>query len=112
MTLDAIPHVDLLFTDIVMPGMDGRKLAEEALKRHPSLKILFTTGYAPNSVVHNGTLDYGEDLIGKPYTIAQLANKIRDVLDRPRSAAKGAAVRSLTPEAGAAAGRELNLWKH
>ena len=112
LTLDAIPHVDLLFTDIVMPGMDGRKLAEEALKRHPSLKILFTTGYAPNSVVHNGTLDYGEDLIGKPYTIDQLANKIRDVLDRPRSAAKGAAVRSLTPEAGAAAGRELNLWKH
>lgn len=85
--LDEIPHVDLLFTDIVMPGMDGRKLAEEALKRQPGLKILFTTGYAPNSVVHNGTLDYGEDLIGKPYSIDQLASKIRDVLDRPRTMA-------------------------
>ena len=81
--LDATPHIDLLFTDIVMPGMDGRKLAEEALKRHPELKVLFTTGYAPNSVVHNGILDYGEDLIGKPYSIDQLASKIRDVLDRP-----------------------------
>jgi len=80
--LGAVPHVDLLFTDIVMPGMDGRKLAEEALKRHPDLKVLFTTGFAPNSVVHNGTLDYGEDLIGKPYSIDQLASKIRDVLDR------------------------------
>ncbi len=82
--LDAVPHIDLLFTDIVMPEMDGRKLAEEALKRHPDLKVLFTTGYAPNAVVHNGTLDYGEDLIGKPYSIEQLASKIRDVLDRPR----------------------------
>ena len=88
--LDASPHIDLLFTDIVMPGMDGRKLAEEALRRLPDLKVLFTTGYAPNSVVHNGTLDYGEDLIGKPYSIDQLANKIRDVLDRPREIASAA----------------------
>jgi nitrogen-specific signal transduction histidine kinase/CheY-like chemotaxis protein len=88
--LDASPHIDLLFTDIVMPGMDGRKLAEEALRRRPDLKVLFTTGYAPNSVVHNGTLDYGEDLIGKPYSIDQLANKIRDVLDRPREIASAA----------------------
>ena len=82
--LKAVPNVDLLFTDIVMPGMDGRMLVEEALKHNPDLKVLFTTGYAPNSVVHNGTLDYGEDLIGKPYSIDQLASKIRDVLDRPR----------------------------
>ena len=82
--LDANPLVDLLFTDIVMPGMDGRKLAERAMKDHPDLKVLFTTGYAPNSVVHNGTLDYGEDLISKPYSIDQLACKVRDVLDRAK----------------------------
>lgn len=83
---------DLLLTDIVMPGMDGRKLAEEALKRRPEIKVLFTTGYAPNSVVHNGALDYGEDLISKPYSIEQLASKIRDVLDRPRTITSTAAV--------------------
>jgi len=92
LTLEAVAHIDLLFTDIVMPGMDGRKLAEEALKRRPEIKVLFTTGYAPNSVVHNGALDYGEDLISKPYSIEQLASKIRDVLDRPRTITSTAAV--------------------
>ena len=105
MQLHAVPHVDLLFTDIVMPGMDGRKLAEEALKRHPDLKVLFTTGYAPNSVVHNGTLDYGEDLIGKPYSIDQLAAKIRDVLDRPLM------VSSVAPKDGAS-GAKPKVWTH
>ncbi len=80
--LDAHPEVTLLFTDIVMPGMNGRKLADEALKRRSGLRVLFTTGYTRNAVVHNGVLDPGVDLLGKPYSVEQLAAKVRDILDR------------------------------
>ncbi len=75
--------VDLLFTDIVMPDLNGRDLARQAIKLQPGLKVLFTTGYAPNAVVHNATLEPGEDLIGKPFQIEQLGGKVREVLDRP-----------------------------
>jgi CheY-like chemotaxis protein len=71
----------LLFTDIVMPGMDGRKLADEALRRRPGLKVLFTTGFTRNAVVHNGVLDHGVDFLAKPFTVDQLAAKVRQVLD-------------------------------
>ncbi len=54
--LEVTPHVDLLFTDIVMPDMDGRELAAEATRRDPELKVLYTSGYLPNAVVHNATL--------------------------------------------------------
>ncbi len=80
--LDALANVDLLFTDIVMPEVNGRTLAEQALKIRPGLKILFTTGYAPNAVIHNATLEPGEDLISKPFSIEQLARKVREILDR------------------------------
>ena len=80
--LDAHPEVTLLFTDIVMPGVNGRKLADEAVRRRPDLRVLFTTGYTRNAVVHNGVLDAGVDLLGKPYGLDQLAAKVRDVLDR------------------------------
>ena len=60
--LDGHPDVALLFTDIVMPDMNGRKLADEALSRRPDLKVLFTTGYTRNAVVHNGVLDPGVQL--------------------------------------------------
>jgi signal transduction histidine kinase len=79
--LDADPSIKLLFTDIVMPEINGRKLADEALRRRPGLKILFTTGYTRNAIVHNGVLDPGVHLIGKPFTLDQLAAKMRDVLD-------------------------------
>jgi signal transduction histidine kinase/DNA-binding response OmpR family regulator len=85
--LEVNPHISLLFTDVVMPDTNGRKLAEEAWKRRPDLKILFTTGYTPNAVVHNGVLDPGVELIVKPYSIDRLARKVRDVLDGARSAA-------------------------
>ena len=68
-----------------MPDMNGRKLADEALRRRPDLKVLFTTGYTRNAVVHNGVLDPGVHLIGKPFTIEALAAKVRDVLDTPRA---------------------------
>jgi len=78
--LDAHPQIGLLFTDVVMPDMNGRKLAEEAKKRRPSLKVLFTTGYTRNAIVHNGMLDAGVQLIGKPFSLDQLARKVMDVL--------------------------------
>jgi PAS domain S-box-containing protein len=79
--LDAHPDVALLFTDVVMPDTNGRKLADEAVRRRPDLKVLFTTGYTRNAVVHNGVLDPGVELIGKPFTLEELAAKVRELLD-------------------------------
>jgi signal transduction histidine kinase/ActR/RegA family two-component response regulator len=79
--LDAQPGIDLMFTDIVMPGMNGRQLADEALKRRPDLKLIFTTGFTRNAVVHNGVLDHGVNFLAKPFSVERLALKIREVLD-------------------------------
>lgn len=80
--LQAAHDVDLLFTDVVLPeGMDGRRLADEAQRRRPSIKVLFTTGYTRNAIVHNGRLDAGVSLIGKPFSFEALAAKVRQVLD-------------------------------
>jgi DNA-binding NtrC family response regulator len=81
--LEAHPNITLLFTDVVMPEVNGRKLAEEALRRRPDLKVLFTTGYTRNAVAHNGVLDPGVELIGKPFTLDELAAKVRAVIDMP-----------------------------
>jgi PAS domain S-box-containing protein len=78
--LDAHPEIVLLFTDVVMPDINGAKLAAEARRRRPDLKILFTTGYTRNAVVHNGVLDPGVEMIGKPFTLDGLAAKLRLVL--------------------------------
>ena len=75
------PHVDLLFTDIVMPDMNGRQLTDRAREARPDLKVLYTTGFTKNAVVHNGVLDPGVALISKPFTIDELAIKVRLVLD-------------------------------
>ncbi len=80
--LDANPSVALMFTDVIMAGTNGRRLAERARETRPQLKILFTTGFTKNAVVHNGVLDQGVDFIAKPFTIDQLAAKLREVLDR------------------------------
>ncbi len=78
--LESRPEIGLLFTDIVMPDMNGRRLAEAALKLHPNLKVLYTTGYTRNAVVHNGVLDPDVNFIAKPFTFDQLGQKIREVL--------------------------------
>ena len=78
--MDANADIGLLFTDVVMPGMNGRRLAEEAQKRRPALKVLFTTGYTRNAIVHNGTLDPGVNLLSKPFTLDQLARKVFETL--------------------------------
>ena len=76
------PEIDLLFTDVVMPGgMNGRQLADEALQLQPALKVLFTTGYTRNAIVHHGRLDPGIELIGKPYSFHALASHVRTRLD-------------------------------
>jgi len=79
--LEMQPRVDLLFTDIVMPDMDGRRLADEAVRRRPDLKVLYTTGYTRNAIVHNGMLDANVAFLAKPFTYEQLALKVRQVLD-------------------------------
>ncbi|SEM91195.1 PAS fold-containing protein [Sphingomonas gellani] len=79
--IDAGQDVTLLFTDIVMPEMTGRQLADEALKRLPGLKLVYTTGYTRNAVVHNGVIDPGTNFLAKPFGIDQLAAKIREALD-------------------------------
>lgn len=84
----AHPEIGLLLTDVVMPDMDGRRLASEALKLRPDLKVVFATGYTRNAIVHNGVLDPGTHLISKPFTLAQIATKLDELLHAPRDAAR------------------------
>jgi CheY-like chemotaxis protein len=79
--LESSKHIDLLFTDVGLPKINGRQLAEEARKRRPEIKVLFTTGYARNAIVHHGRLDPGVELITKPYSYEMLAQKVRSILD-------------------------------
>jgi CheY-like chemotaxis protein len=80
--LAARPDICLLFTDIGLPGpYNGRQLADEAWRHNPALKVLFTTGYARNAIVHNGRLDPGVELIVKPFSYAALAAKLNAILE-------------------------------
>lgn len=73
--------IDLLFTDVVMPGgMNGRELVEQARASHPSLKVLYTSGYTESAIVHHGRLDPGVELLSKPYTRLELASKLQLVM--------------------------------
>jgi len=77
------PVIDLLFTDVGLPnGANGRQLADEVMRMRPSIRVLFTTGYARNAIVHHGRLDPGVELLPKPYTQPDLARRVREVLDR------------------------------
>ena len=74
-------RIDLLFTDVIIPGgMNGRQLATEAVKRRPGLKVLYTSGYTENAIVHHGRLDAGVLLLPKPYLSSDLARMIRVAL--------------------------------
>ncbi|MCJ9704751.1 MULTISPECIES: ATP-binding protein, partial [unclassified Bradyrhizobium] len=79
--IDAGEPFDLLFTDVVIPGgMSGRELAEEVARRRPGVKVLYTSGYTDNAIVHHGKLDDGVMLLTKPYRRNQLAEMIRKAL--------------------------------
>jgi CheY-like chemotaxis protein len=71
---------DLLFTDVIMPGMNGRQLADEILKIRPGLRVLFTSGYTENAIIHHGRLDEGVLLLAKPYRKSDMAIMIRKAL--------------------------------
>jgi signal transduction histidine kinase/ActR/RegA family two-component response regulator len=73
---------DLLFTDVVMPDMNGKQLADRVRELRPHVKVLYTTGYTRNAVIHNGMLDRDVSFLPKPFTIQQLAAKVRQVLDQ------------------------------
>src|SRR5437763_6995042 len=74
-------RIDLLLSDVVLPGMNGRELMAEARKQRPDLKVLFMTGYSRNAIVHQGRLDPGIEMIQKPMSQRELAGRIRDLLD-------------------------------
>jgi signal transduction histidine kinase/DNA-binding response OmpR family regulator len=78
--LAAHPEVALLLTDVVMPEMNGRELADRAQSLRPGLSVLFMTGYTRNAIVHNGVLDPQTRLISKPFTLSQLAMKVNEAL--------------------------------
>jgi signal transduction histidine kinase len=75
-------RIDLLLTDVVLPGMNGRRLADEVVARTNGIKVLFMTGYSRNAIVHHGRLDPKVEMIQKPFTEAALAARIRDLLDQ------------------------------
>jgi signal transduction histidine kinase/ActR/RegA family two-component response regulator len=85
--IDSGKEIDLLFTDVIMPGsMNGRELAEEAIKRKPDMRVLYTSGYTENAIIHHGRLDAGVLLLAKPYRRSDLATLIRAALAAPMAA--------------------------
>jgi signal transduction histidine kinase/CheY-like chemotaxis protein len=85
--IDREQHIDLLFTDMILPGrMNGRQIADEAVKRRPGLRVVYTSGYTENAIVHHGRLDAGVLLLTKPYRKSDLALMIRRALDQPTGA--------------------------
>jgi PAS domain S-box-containing protein len=78
-----IGHIDLLFTDVVMPHMSGKELADRVQSLYPHTKILFTSAYTESAIVHQGVLNKGVSLLQKPFTPSALARKVREILDQP-----------------------------
>jgi FixJ family two-component response regulator len=72
----------LLITDMVMPGLNGKALADQCLRLRPRLKVLFTSGYTQNAIIHRGVLERSIDFLPKPYSLDLLARRVREALDR------------------------------
>ena len=75
-------QADLLVTDLIMPGMNGKELAEKIKEKLPGIRILFSSGYTDNHLVHNGKLDSEIDFLQKPYSAIDLLKKVRQVLQK------------------------------
>ena len=75
-------RIDLLFTDVILPGMSGKAIADQATSLRPGLKVLFATGYSRDAIIHHGRVDPGVNLLLKPFTYDQVAARVREILDR------------------------------
>jgi PAS domain S-box-containing protein len=84
-TLEQHREVKLLFTDVGLPGLNGRELVDLARQRRPGLAVLFTSGYARNAIVHQGRLDPGVELLPKPFTQLELSRRVRALIDAAAS---------------------------
>ncbi|GGA07189.1 hybrid sensor histidine kinase/response regulator [Neptunicoccus cionae] len=116
--LDRIHNIDLLFTDVVMPGKtNGQELAKQIQEIRPDLPVLFTSGYVQDAIVHDGRLDEGVQLLSKPYTQSELQRKIRQVLDtasvsdvrQPEAGAQGAVAQCSSQDTDEGASRGLTV---
>ena len=76
------PEVNLLLTDVGLPGLNGRQLAEEVSRRCPEIKVLFISGYARHAIVQNGVLDNGVEILSKPFTVNGLGRKVTQILQQ------------------------------
>jgi DNA-binding NtrC family response regulator len=75
-------RLHLILTDVVMPGMSGRQLADRCWQVRQDFKVLYMSGYTDNAIVHHGVLDEGINYIQKPFTVDGLTKRVREVLDK------------------------------
>ncbi len=75
-------HIDLLVTDVVLTGMNGKTASEKLIALRPNQKVIFISGHTPDGIVQRGVLDHGAEFLQKPFRPSALAEKVRQVLDR------------------------------